>query len=501
MAYDDIGNITGKSDVGTYSYHSQKVHAVDSIETDEPPLLFSDQRIEYNYMNLPLYIADEDDSLVYTYGAGNNRIKARLFSGGQLVRTTWYGDNFERVVEGSVEKFYHWILSPDGPVALVVTVTGGSTTYYYLCRDHLNSITGIMDASGAMLEEYSYDPWGRRRSPADWLTTDVSVPGITTRGYTGHEHLDDFGLIHMNGRIYDPHVGRILNPDPIIQEPLNIQNYNRYSYCLNNPLKYTDPSGYTPRSIDIWKAYLKESLKGYNLGYQRFYDDCLNQYYEQTYGGRGAGGNGTGKGGTGTMTYTFGWWEKVNRPLDQDDLNYDNSTDAFIIGDVYSILEHHTSSITIKDFHDNDGLLPQLYGTNRSMAIPDGEINTIGAGFAFLGGMSIEYGTVTDKKGGRIRVKLINGNIGYGLGGGYSSKNIYVTENDPDGVFTVNDFINSYTHEIEGGFFVFNFSKGWQANPDYMTPATPYFLIQGGGLTFGLNYGAWWSRSVITKQM
>jgi len=206
--------------------------------------LFSDQRIEYNYMNLPLYIADEDDSLVYTYGAGNNRIKARLFSGGQLVRTTWYGDNFERVVEGSAEKFYHWILSPDGPVALMVTVTGGSTTYYYLCRDHLNSITGIMDASGAMLEEYSYDPWGRRRSPADWLTTDVSVPGITTRGYTGHEHLDDFGLIHMNGRIYDPHVGRILNPDPIIQEPLNIQNYNRYSYCLNNPLKYTDPSGY-----------------------------------------------------------------------------------------------------------------------------------------------------------------------------------------------------------------------------------------------------------------
>lgn len=101
-----------------------------------------------------------------------------------------------------------------------------------------------MDASGAMLEEYSYDPWGRRRSPADWLTTDVTAPGIITRGYTGHEHLDDFGLIHMNGRIYDPHVGRILNPDPIIQEPLNIQNYNRYSYCLNNPLKYTDPSGY-----------------------------------------------------------------------------------------------------------------------------------------------------------------------------------------------------------------------------------------------------------------
>ena len=63
-------------------------------------------------------------------------------------------------------------------------------------------------------------------------------------GEVGHEHLDDFGLINMNGRCYDPLLGRILSPDPELQDPSNIQNYNRYSYCLNNPLKYTDPSGY-----------------------------------------------------------------------------------------------------------------------------------------------------------------------------------------------------------------------------------------------------------------
>ena len=47
----------------------------------------------------------------------------------------------------------------------------------------------------------------------------------------------------MNGRIYDSEIARFLSPDPIIQDSYNILNYNRYSYCINNPLKYTDPSG------------------------------------------------------------------------------------------------------------------------------------------------------------------------------------------------------------------------------------------------------------------
>jgi RHS repeat-associated protein len=63
------------------------------------------------------------------------------------------------------------------------------------------------------------------------------------RGYTGHEHLPKFGLINMNARLYDPALGRFLSPDPYIQDPTNRQNYNRYSYCLNNPLKYTTRQG------------------------------------------------------------------------------------------------------------------------------------------------------------------------------------------------------------------------------------------------------------------
>ena len=63
------------------------------------------------------------------------------------------------------------------------------------------------------------------------------------RGYTGHEHLDDFGLINMNARLYDPILGRFMGMDPYVQLPDYTQNFNRYSYVLNNPLKYTDPSG------------------------------------------------------------------------------------------------------------------------------------------------------------------------------------------------------------------------------------------------------------------
>ncbi len=69
------------------------------------------------------------------------------------------------------------------------------------------------------------------------------MPDIIFRGYTGHEHLKGFGLINMNARLYDPAIGRFLSPDPYVQMPENSQNFNRYSYCLNNPLKYTDENG------------------------------------------------------------------------------------------------------------------------------------------------------------------------------------------------------------------------------------------------------------------
>lgn len=111
-----------------------------------------------------------------------------------------------------------------------------------------------MNSAGTMLEEYNYDPClvrrsfakaeGRRRNITNWSYSNIPTPTYTQHGFTGHEHLDMFNLIHMNGRIYDAEIARFLSPDPYIQDPYNLLNYNRYSYCLNNPLKYTDPSGY-----------------------------------------------------------------------------------------------------------------------------------------------------------------------------------------------------------------------------------------------------------------
>lgn len=102
----------------------------------------------------------------------------------------------------------------------------------------------------AAAERQSFDAWGDRRSAANWSelrATDAANRQTSAmdhdRGFTGHEMLDDFGLVHMNGRIYDPEIGRFLSPDPYVQVPEYSQSFNRYTYVLNNPLSLTDPSG------------------------------------------------------------------------------------------------------------------------------------------------------------------------------------------------------------------------------------------------------------------
>ncbi|MEM7613000.1 MAG: RHS repeat-associated core domain-containing protein, partial [Pseudomonadota bacterium] len=93
-----------------------------------------------------------------------------------------------------------------------------------------------------------FDPWGKRRVATNW--NDFGSPGVfmtntyLARGYTGHEHLDHLGLIHMNGRVYDPELGRFLSADPNIQFPESTQGFNRYTYVGNNPMSYSDPSGF-----------------------------------------------------------------------------------------------------------------------------------------------------------------------------------------------------------------------------------------------------------------
>ncbi len=119
-------------------------------------------------------------------------------------------------------------------------------------ENYLGTIYALVDDGAQSTDDalyYSFNAWGERRELQAYdgsLTAPLfSDPAdyITSHGYTGHEHIDAFNLINMNGRAYDPVVGALLSPDPYVQAPDMPQNLNRYAYCLNNPLKYKDPNG------------------------------------------------------------------------------------------------------------------------------------------------------------------------------------------------------------------------------------------------------------------
>jgi RHS repeat-associated protein len=110
--------------------------------------------------------------------------------------------------------------------------------------DNLGSIETVTDAAGKLVEHLKYSPFGARRDSQN-LSAPVHQPPTDVRqGFTGHKHDDEFGLINMQGRMYDPQIGRFLSADPVVGNPLSGQSYNRYSYVSNNPLTFTDPTGF-----------------------------------------------------------------------------------------------------------------------------------------------------------------------------------------------------------------------------------------------------------------
>ena len=130
---------------------------------------------------------------------------------------------------------YNEYLSTSGFCPHAVKRVDNTVTPLYAFTDNLGSVTRLYTETGMEKFRAQYDPWGVQL---------VSKNNINfARGYCGHEMLNDFHLINMNGRMYDPVLGRFLSPDNYVQMPTSAQSFNRYSYCLNNPLKYTDPSG------------------------------------------------------------------------------------------------------------------------------------------------------------------------------------------------------------------------------------------------------------------
>ena len=122
--------------------------------------------------------------------------------------------------------------------------------YHYIHRDQQGSILAISDAQGGIEEKTHYSPWGKVTNyiNADG-DTDFGYNSLLGRGYTGHEHFVSVGIIHMNGRIYDPQLKRFLSPDNFVSDPHNTQCYNRYAYCWGNPLKHIDINGEEPITL------------------------------------------------------------------------------------------------------------------------------------------------------------------------------------------------------------------------------------------------------------
>jgi len=180
------------------------------------------------------------------YGIDNERFKQTYTDEGGQITTTWFTDRYEeKELPGGVIQKLNYIFAGNEMVAINVQKSDvDNGVMHYVYTDYLGSLRCITNVAGTVEYKLGFDAWGNRRNPETGEMLTAAPAGIfTARGFTGHEHLDAFGLINMNGRVYDPVISMFLSPDPYIQAPDMTQNFNRYSYCLNNPLMYTDPSG------------------------------------------------------------------------------------------------------------------------------------------------------------------------------------------------------------------------------------------------------------------
>jgi RHS repeat-associated protein len=199
----------------------------------------------------------QQQNLTYTlnYGLGEQRIHTKMENNNNLVYETFYlnSSNMEirssQAFSNTYTKELTYLYAGGTPFA-IHEKEGENEKLYYLHLDYQGSIKAITNEQGNIVEQRDYDAWGRPRNPntlnytaANPFTHSLNTAIITSRGYTFHEHIFEFSLINMNARMYDPVTRRVISPDNYIQAPDNTQSFNRYSYCFNNPLKYTDPDG------------------------------------------------------------------------------------------------------------------------------------------------------------------------------------------------------------------------------------------------------------------
>lgn len=230
IKYAENGNITSKTGIGQYYYDAERPHAVSSVDNTDNLISTQDCTTQFNDLNKISSLQENGMVMTIDYGPDLERCFSILKQDNTILRKVTYMDDYEKVVANGVTREFYYL---DGDV--IVIRQNGTVHAYQSFKDNLGSILSVIDENGSKVFSAEYDAWGKQT---------VSVNTISLiRGYGGHEMLNEFNLINMNGRVYDPVLGRFLSPDKYIQEGDNSQNYNSYSYCLNNPLKYADPSG------------------------------------------------------------------------------------------------------------------------------------------------------------------------------------------------------------------------------------------------------------------
>jgi len=230
------------------------------------------QTIRYTDFDLPRKIRFDGTNREanFWYDADGGRFRKEVWRSENLQDvTTYVGGMYERREQtgsaGNAEKMnVYYIQAGDRTVAQFEVPEGSQAQekLRYFHQDHLDSVSFTTDANGVMDAPVYNDPYGNRFNPevAPTLTAPkpAGLPNVT-RGFTGHEmEIEDFGLINMKGRMFDPEAGRFLSADPFVQEPLWGQSYNRFMYVMGNPLTYSDPSGFVADQARLDREYADE---------------------------------------------------------------------------------------------------------------------------------------------------------------------------------------------------------------------------------------------------
>ncbi|MBR4392384.1 MAG: VCBS repeat-containing protein [Bacteroidales bacterium] len=238
FCYDELGRMIQKTREGETifsqtDYSGPKPHALKSAQTHVGVFPQERMDIEYNAFGKVTSIKEGEKQISYLYGFDHQRIKM-VEDIDSKHREKIYVNGCEFITQADKDEVVRTFLScPSGVFAVVETVDNNNKLFY-IHKDHLGSWTTITDQHGTIEQENNFDAWGNSTNGDDLLFD---------RGYTGHEHIRGTGLVNMNGRLYDPVTSSMLSPDNYIQMPELTQNFNRYSYCINNPLIYTDPDG------------------------------------------------------------------------------------------------------------------------------------------------------------------------------------------------------------------------------------------------------------------